>query len=54
MTSIKNIKEMTEPLKEEILNGHVHTIDEMKAWLQSFSNSGYNPKQLLIYDVRNS
>ena len=31
---IKNIKEVTEPLKEEILNGHVHTIDEMKAWLQ--------------------
>lgn len=26
--------EVTEPLKEEILNGHVHTIDEMKAWLQ--------------------
>lgn len=48
------ISQVTEPLKEEILNGHVHTIDEMKAWLQSFSNSGYNPKQLLIYDVRNS
>ena len=30
---IKNIKEGTEPLKKEILNGHVHTIDEMKAWL---------------------
>ena len=30
---IKNIKEVTEPLKKEILNGHVHTIDEMKAWL---------------------
>jgi len=30
---IKNIKEITEPLKEEILNGHVHTIDDMKAWL---------------------
>lgn len=33
---IKNIKEVTEPLKEEILNGHVHTIDEMKAWLAAF------------------
>ena len=30
---IKNIKEVTEPLKEEILKGDVHTIDEMKAWL---------------------
>ena len=37
--SIKNIKEVTEPLKEEILNGHVHTIDEMKAWLQALGYS---------------
>ena len=36
---IKNIKEVTEPLKEEILNGHVHTIDEMKAWLQPLGYS---------------
>ena len=36
---IKNIKEVTEPLKEEILNGHVHTIDEMKAWLQPLEHS---------------
>ena len=36
---IKNIKEVTEPLKEEILNGHVHTIDEMRAWLQPFGYS---------------
>ena len=27
------ISQVTEPLKEEILNGHVHTIDEMKAWM---------------------
>jgi len=33
MTQIQNVREVTEPLKEEILNGHVHTIDEMKAWL---------------------
>ena len=26
--------QVTEPLKEEILNGNVHTIDEMKAWLK--------------------
>ena len=36
---IKNIREVTEPLKEEILNGHVHTIDEMKAWLQPLGYS---------------
>lgn len=26
-------------MKEEILNGHVHTIDEMKAWLQPLGYS---------------
>ena len=31
---------MTEPLKEEILNGLVHTIDEMKAWLHPLGYSG--------------
>ena len=36
---VKNIKEVTEPLKEEILNGHVHTIDEMKTWLLPFGYS---------------
>ena len=36
---IKNIKEVTEPSKEEILNGHIHTIDEMRAWLQGFGYS---------------
>ena len=39
MTQIKNIKEVTEPLKEEILNGHVHTIDGMRAWLQPLGYS---------------
>ena len=29
----------TEPLKEEILKGSVHSIDEMKAWLQPFGYS---------------
>ena len=38
-TKIKNIKEVTEPLKEEILKGNVHTIDEIKAWLQTFGYS---------------
>ena len=30
---------MTEPLKEEILKGDVHTIEEMKAWLKPFGYS---------------
>lgn len=33
---IKNIKEVTEPLEEQILKGDVHTIEEIKAWLQAF------------------
>lgn len=33
MPQIKNIKEVTLPLKEEILRGKVHTIDGMMAWL---------------------
>ena len=39
MLQIKNISEVTEPLKEQILKGDVHTIDEMKAWLQAFGYS---------------
>ena len=33
-TKIKNISEVTEPLKEQILKGDVHTIDEMRTWLK--------------------
>ena len=33
MSSIQNIKEVTEPLKEEILKGDVHTIDEIRKLL---------------------
>lgn len=36
---IKNINEVTEPLKEQILKGDVHTIDEMKAWLEPLGYS---------------
>ena len=36
---IKNISEVTEPLKEQILKGNVHTIEEMKAWLKPFGYS---------------
>ena len=36
---IKNISEVTEPLKERILQGNIHTIDEMKAWLRPLGYS---------------
>lgn len=36
---IKNISEVTEPLKEKILKGNVHTIDEMRAWLKPLGYS---------------
>ena len=36
MAHIRNISEVTEPLKEQILKGDVHTIEEMKTWLEAF------------------
>ena len=39
MAYIKNIKEVTEPLKEQILKGDVHSIDEMRAWLKPLGYS---------------
>ena len=39
MTQIKNISEVTEPLKEQILKGDVHSIDEMRAWLKPLGYS---------------
>ena len=39
ITPIKNISEVTEPLKEQILKGDVHTIDELKAWLKPLGYS---------------
>lgn len=36
---IKNISEVTEPLKEQVLKGDVHTIDEMRAWLKPLGYS---------------
>ena len=38
-TKIKNIREVSEPLKEQILKGDVHTIDEMRAWLKPLGYS---------------
>ena len=31
--------QVTEPLREQILKGDVHTIEEMKAWLKPFGYS---------------
>ena len=39
MPPIKNIKEITQPLKEQILHGNIHTIDGMMAWLQPLGYS---------------
>ena len=39
MTRIKNIKEVTEPLREEILKGDGHTIEEMRTWLKPLGYS---------------
>jgi hypothetical protein len=39
MNSIKNVSEATVPLKEQILKGDVHTIDEMRAWLKPLGYS---------------
>jgi len=39
MAKIKNTKEVTEPLTEQFLKGDVHTIDDMRAWLQAFGYS---------------
>ena len=39
MTQITNIKEVTEPLKEQILKGNVCTIDEMRVWLKPLGYS---------------
>ena len=36
---IKNISEVTEPLKEQILKGDIRTIEEMKAWLKPLGYS---------------
>lgn len=49
---IKNIKEVTEPLKEEILNGNVHTIDEMKAWQQPLGYSDAINEAAIKYILR--
>ena len=36
---VKNIKEVTEPMKEQVLKGDVHTIDGLRAWLKPLGYS---------------
>ena len=36
---VKNISEVTKPLKEQILKGDVHTIEDMRAWLKPLGYS---------------
>ena len=36
---VKNIREVTDPLKEQILKGDVHSVDEMRAWLKPLGYS---------------
>ena len=36
---VKNISEVTEPLKEQILKGDVHTVEDMRAWLKPLGYS---------------
>ena len=52
VSQIKNIKEVTKPLKEEILNGHVHTIDEMKTWLQPLGYSDAINEEAIKFILR--
>ena len=52
MPPIKNIKEVSEPLKEQILHGNIHTIDGMRAWLLPLGYSyAINNAALMLYFV---
>ena len=52
MSYIKNISEVSEPLKEQILKGDVHTIDEMKAWLKPLGYSDTINEAAIILILR--
>ena len=52
MSYIKNIKEVTEPLKEQILKGDAHTIDEMRAWLKPLGYSDTIKETAIIFILR--
>ena len=49
---VKNIKEVTEPLKEQILKGAVHTINEMRAWLKPLGYSDTIKEAAINYILR--
>ena len=51
-SQIKNISEVTEPLKEQILKGDVHTIDEMRAWLKPLGYSDTINEAAINYILR--
>ena len=52
MLQIKNISEVTEPLKEQILKGDVHSIDEMRAWLKPLGYSDTINKASINFILR--
>jgi len=52
MNFIKNVSEATVPLKEQILNGDVHTIEEMKAWLKPLGYSDTNNEAAINFILR--
>ena len=49
---VKNIRDVSEPLKEQILKGDVHTIDEMKAWLKPLGYSDTIKEAAINYIFR--
>lgn len=48
---IKNISEVTEPLKEQIFNSIIHTRGEMKAWLSPFGYRDVIMQLLMLFCV---
>ena len=44
MLQIKNISEVTEPLKEQILKGDVHTIDEIEGMAEAYGLQRYDQR----------
>ena len=52
MNPIKNIKEVTEPLKEQILNGDVYTIVETRAWLKPLGYSDTINEAAINFNLR--
>ncbi len=52
MPPIKNINELTVPLKEQIFNGTVRSVEDMKAWLQPFGYSDTINEAAIIFVLR--